>query len=279
MRLQAYNDNGTMKFRQVSGSEAIDSLPVGTITAYYGGVIPNGYLLCDGSTYDTAKYPELFTLLGVDTTPDLRECVLVGVGENDTDTIADHDVYTLGEFKDDQLQEHTHSYRGQTPGQNGTGVPVLVGVSTATANTGANAGRSGTTTHGKQKGVNYLIKAATIGISDVSINAVKTALSYSTEETLTGGTWIDGKPIYRRVFNWTTSVGSSTNFEVPYLGTMVDCSHIVRDDTNNNAAATTVTVYNRGLDTCYLRLAWLGGGSAWSSTNGHWWVEYTKATD
>jgi len=25
--------------------------------------------------------------------------------------------------------------------------------------------------------------------------------SYSTEETLTGGTWIDGKPIYRRVFN------------------------------------------------------------------------------
>lgn len=104
----------------------------------------------------------------------------------------------------------------------------------------------------------------------------KSYLSYSTEETLTGGTWIDGKPIYRRTFNWTSTVSNSTHFEIPYLSTMVDCGYIVRDDNSANAAVPTVGFYNRGLSTCYLMLAWLGGNSSWTSTNGHWWVEYTK---
>jgi len=37
-------------------------------------------------------------------------------------------------------------------------------------------------------------------MSAVTSNAVSISLSYSTEETLTGGTWIDGKPIYKRTF-------------------------------------------------------------------------------
>ena len=35
----------------------------------------------------------------------------------------------------------------------------------------------------------------------VTSNAVAENLSYSTEEVKTGGTWIDGKPIYRKVIN------------------------------------------------------------------------------
>lgn len=37
-----------------------------------------------------------------------------------------------------------------------------------------------------------------------------TANSYSTDETLTGGTWIDGKPIYRKVVNITDVNGYAT---------------------------------------------------------------------
>lgn len=176
MRLQAYNDNGTMKFRQVSGSEAIDSLPVGTITAFYGTVAPNGYLLCDGSTFDTAKYPELYTLLGTNVLPDFRECVLVGAGENTTQTIASHDIYTVGEFKDDQMQSHTHAVGSWGSGGSSSWSYMTGPGGSLNYFTQENSGRRGTTTHGKQTGVNYLIKAATIGISDVSINAVKTAL-------------------------------------------------------------------------------------------------------
>ena len=35
--------------------------------------------------------------------------------------------------------------------------------------------------------------------------------SYSTNETLTGGTWIDGKPIYRKVFVVNNNVVSTVN--------------------------------------------------------------------
>lgn len=37
-------------------------------------------------------------------------------------------------------------------------------------------------------------------LNPVTSNAVANALSYSTDETPTGGYWIDGKPIYRRVY-------------------------------------------------------------------------------
>lgn len=37
----------------------------------------------------------------------------------------------------------------------------------------------------------------------VTSNAVANAVSYSTQEVKTGGTWIDGKPIYRKVIIYT----------------------------------------------------------------------------
>ena len=48
--------------------------------------------------------------------------------------------------------------------------------------------------------------------------------SYSTTETLTGGTWIDGKPIYRRVI--TTEITLFSNyFEIP-----TDVDRILKKD-------------------------------------------------
>ena len=34
--------------------------------------IPTGYLLCDGSTYSSVTYPDLFAVLGTTTLPDFR---------------------------------------------------------------------------------------------------------------------------------------------------------------------------------------------------------------
>lgn len=45
-------------------------------------------------------------------------------------------------------------------------------------------------------------------------SAIGNAQSYSTEETLTGGTWVDGKPIYRKVLtglNFGSDSGSWKN--------------------------------------------------------------------
>lgn len=74
----------------------------------------DNWLYCDGSTYDTSEYPSLYAFLGTNVLPDFREAHLVGVGENDTDNIATHDVFTLGQVKDRQIQGHFHS-KTETP--------------------------------------------------------------------------------------------------------------------------------------------------------------------
>lgn len=52
---------------------------MGTIVAYAGNSPPAGWLNCDGSKIDPGMYPDLITLLGKTTTPDLRGRTLIGV--------------------------------------------------------------------------------------------------------------------------------------------------------------------------------------------------------
>lgn len=48
-------------------------------------------------------------------------------------------------------------------------------------------------------------------------------VNYSTEETLTGGTWIDGKPIYRKTFTYNiTATGHIIIATISNLGTVVN---------------------------------------------------------
>lgn len=53
--------------------------PVGTVIAYMGNIAPEGYLVCDGSTFSATQYPKLHALLGTTITPDLRAEFLRGV--------------------------------------------------------------------------------------------------------------------------------------------------------------------------------------------------------
>lgn len=216
------------------GDKYFSNAPIGVIQAFSGQTVPYGYLLANGASYKVADYPDLYAVIGNtyggDSTnfnvPDYRETVLVGVGENTTDTIASHDVYELGEFKDDQLQRITGDFeagnRNTSPHTSGAfslkESPytwfALSETTTSSSNVGFDSSkvtRSGTTTHGKQKGVTYIIKAfhtnegVDSGASDDVINYINNSNSYSTEETLTGGKWIDGKPIYRKVITYTLS--------------------------------------------------------------------------
>lgn len=138
------------------------AMPAGTILSGMWRTAPIGFLLCDGKTYKTSQYKKLASVLGAtgDTfkVPDLREVVLVGVGQNSTLPITAHDVYKLGQFKDDQLQTHTHGYSKPSGYQTlgvGNNHAVYEAVSDTTSE---NSGRKGNTTHGKQYGVNYIIK-------------------------------------------------------------------------------------------------------------------------
>lgn len=195
-------------------------MPIGTIVPFGGSGAPTMFLLCDGSEVAKATYPELYEVIGdvfgtaSDATlfclPDLRECVPVGVGKNITKSITNHDRYNLGQFKDDALGTHDHPLKTVTTATyNTAGVPVGVAVNNTPT----------TATHGKQVGVNYIIKAKESGMpTDVTEgvrDVVSTMESYSTAETDTGKTWIDGKRIYRKVFTGTFNNGTvvSTDLE------------------------------------------------------------------
>jgi len=148
--------------------------PIGSIIPYGGATAPSGWLLCQGQAVSRTTYADLFAAIGTafgtgdgSTTfnvPDLRESAPVGVGENGTQTIAAHDVYTLGEFKDDQFQGHAHD-RGAISGVDGTpggiwnSIPGVIPTGSPVSDGTHGTPRIGTTTHGKQLGVNYIIKA------------------------------------------------------------------------------------------------------------------------
>ena len=185
--------------------------PVGTLITQYKKVPMSGYLYCDGSTFDENDYPALYMYLGTNVLPDYRECVMVGAEQNTTDTIATHDVYGEGEFKDDQLQNHKHYASAADGGTSqvwgfiASANGQLAGWDTGYVKVGA---RFDETTHGKQKAVYVYIKA-TSGLAENqqenvlndTKNYVDGTNSYSTNEVKTGGKWIDGKPIYRKTIS------------------------------------------------------------------------------
>lgn len=115
-------------------------------------------------------------------------------------------------------------------------------------------------------------------------NAVAKSLSYSTTEQKTGGKWIDGKDIYRRVFysatNWATGtvVGTINNIEtvICLRNLNANGTGLVHEDygsdTSNNASTVVVSI-STGEVTAYRT------GVFVNSLPSTIIVEYTKTTD
>ena len=68
------------------------------------------WLECDGSSYNTSTYPDLYALLGTATLPDLRECVLYGCGTNGTNPLKQ---YALFGVDGKHTKGHMHIFEGQ----------------------------------------------------------------------------------------------------------------------------------------------------------------------
>lgn len=170
------NQNDIKSLQSLTGNIA-GACPVGTILSGLYTTAPDGFLLCNGQEVAIADYFELYTVIGalaecqsenegMFKIPDLREVVLVGAGTNDSLSIANHDTYNVGEFKDDQLQGHVHDYNtdnyryeGWIWHQSGAERYGGIGKTSSPQSDGTNGTpRIGATTHGKQFGVNVVIK-------------------------------------------------------------------------------------------------------------------------
>lgn len=220
MLVQIVTENGQKKVIPLT-ADAGSGVSLGMIVPFFVKRERSGYLFCDGSRFDKTKYPLLYAELGTDILPDCREVGLTGAEKNTTyifdSTETDprtgqagtqnHDVFTQGEFKDDQLQDHTHKYTITADSWSGTqGSSTRNLYTQATGITqGVNGARTGTVTRGKSLAVYWYIKA-TSGLSENAQDNVVAQLneerSYSTSEVNTGAKWIDGKPIYRKVVDF-----------------------------------------------------------------------------
>lgn len=171
------------KLKPFVGGTFYAECPIASILPYGGSEPPDGWLLCQGQEVAKIRYQDLYNVIGdsfgtaSDNTkfvlPDLRESVLVGSGTRSSGVSA-HDTYTVGQFKDDQMQNAQGAFCAYSYATGaGSGVfssitdnPNLLADGSANAYNYdvfqfnlSNVARTGTTTHGKQLGVNFIIKA------------------------------------------------------------------------------------------------------------------------
>lgn len=195
------NDNGNLSL--IAGGTLYADAPIGAIQAFGGSVAPSGWLLCQGQAISRTIYADLFAVIGTNfgvgdgsTTfnlPDPREASLVGAGTNtlNASSITTHNAVNLGAFQDDQLQEHNH-YRftntngGSYSGAGGTGswTPTSTYNDYGQVTGNIYTGRKGTTTHGKQMGVNYIIKAKMLSAPADFMEAVNLKYIGTAENTV-----------------------------------------------------------------------------------------------
>lgn len=166
---------------QIFANGFISGPPIGTLEYFYRNDAPYGYLECNGGTFSEDDYPNLRAFLGSTNLPDYREYAIVGAGQNSKDGITTHDVFNVGEGKQDQLQEHSHGILNTTSGaveQPSIGLnPSSTGSNDGTVTMGNQpyssrysslfvgkiggyyGGRAGTVTRGRRKGALICIKA------------------------------------------------------------------------------------------------------------------------
>ena len=95
---------------------AQNGVPTGTIMAYIGSTAPEGWLLCNGATFDdNAKHAKLKELLGNSlTTPNLNARYLRGTG-----TVTGREAIALRGTQDDAFRPHNHGVSLNTTGAGG----------------------------------------------------------------------------------------------------------------------------------------------------------------
>lgn len=120
------------------GGSGGDTLPIGSIVAFSGENIPNGWLLCDGSVVSRTTYSELFNAIGLNYVEDGVEWLdeerfplpnakgRTLVGKDSTDTDFNKLGKTSGEkthtLTVDEMPSHKHSMNfGDSAGGDGSG--------------------------------------------------------------------------------------------------------------------------------------------------------------
>lgn len=150
---------------------------VGEIRMLFGTTAPSCWHICDGSLFDETVYTELYSVLGDNHYPDMRELTVMGAS-SDTG-------YGVGSFKDDAFP-HTHGQQIGTHGHTGAGSSHTHSSTVS----GWNMANGILSTNGTSNTI-YADNTTTprdvlTSSGSVSMNNASLGISYSTSNTMVG---------------------------------------------------------------------------------------------
>ena len=234
--------------------------PIGTVISFMGTSAPDGYLVCDGAEYNVSEYTDLAAFFqtqfgasnffGGDGTatfavPDMRNLFLRGYrGETEEQLSGD-----IGERQEATVFPYIASY----PKSTGAHFQCIVNdpedfsasrnedVQTMSSQKAyfRNFLPEGTGQGSVIREIEYTSRPVNMAVL-YCIKAKETQTSgspssddiYSAEETRIG-TWVDGKPVYRRAVNGTVSSDAiekwTTLVEVPNIENLIDFALFVQE--------------------------------------------------
>lgn len=286
MIAEVKDQSGTKTLKPISGAIPTGN-PVGTLLSRANGQVPRNYLECDGSTFNEGQYPALYLYLGTNVLPERFDHTKLGDVESITVSTSSASPTTI-EY--DGFIFITTPYNvAFTIYINGTSFSSNVN---AVANYcySLKKGDKIYTTTGCTCKIRYYkshlyIKAVDgVDISDEDTfldtvkNFVEEKNSYSTTEMLTGGKWIDGKPIYRMSFSATGISSSAVTLSTVLNNTTINPIKVFGFATNRADGNFLQLGYTGGVSVLItsseLRLVGNYTYSAYNIT-----IEYTKTTD
>lgn len=212
--------------------------PIGTVISVMGKTAPHNYLVCDGTVYNIADYPELAAYFaGQFNTSNF-------FGGNGTTTFAVPDL--RGEFlRGTGTNGHTNQGAGASVGvhQDATLFPNFFGSTGSTgtidiAKTSVSNRDSSTGTTGKARyssasdtGSNYDVNFTSRPTNTSVLYCIATknifmdaGHNYSFDEQVVG-TWVDGKPIYQKTIDFgylPNNAAKTVAHNISNLGWVVD---------------------------------------------------------
>jgi len=310
---EVYTEGGTKKVREISGAIPT-GLPVGTWISFEHDQAPDNKWVQAGTTFDPTVYPSLYLFLGGNAVPErfdhnrLEMEILASNTTLDWMKGADKTKYyecpydgyinlaksnTTGSFN---IYVETSVDRGQTwqittaelsCGGGGITIPVTKGTFVRGNSTQYNLYYNYATAWWYKHPM-FIKATSAIEITDQDTflqtveQSVAQGQSYSTQETLTGGTWIDGKPIYRKVVDCgalPNNTAKTVNHNISNLGTVVKLAAYTSDGNEwmplpeyySNAAI------GMSIDATIVYLRPYSNRTSWTTTYAI--IEYTKTTD
>lgn len=250
LKLQYY----TTKLKLEMQKKINSALPLGSIIPFAGtkAKLPDTYLFCNGNEVSRTEYADLFNIIGTiygegdgSTTFNLPNLVgRVPVGSDDSDS----SLQALGNSIGNKVHEHDQNtfyfdhnnatYIGisnRRKIRNQTEIwDQLYGTQIAVKDVAASTKRAATyitedaSSYQPSLVVNYIIKAK------YDVQTVQDLNIYSLDEHRIG-TWVDGKPLYRKCFRGVITPGRNVSHGINNLESVTSLYGTFADPTTSNA--------------------------------------------